>query len=169
MGVTATAMRQGYLLCETCYLLNHAPRELAAPACVRCNAQLHARKPASLVRCWAFLAAAAILYIPANLLPVLVTDSIVETPKADTIMSGVVFLWATGSWMLRSPRPPKYGSKGAATRSRGESARRVRGIATYGANSTTARISGADAARTAASAPPIDCPTTATRSPLTTS
>ncbi|HUP97368.1 MAG TPA: paraquat-inducible protein A [Usitatibacter sp.] len=98
--MTATAMRQGFLLCETCYLLNHAGHAHAAPACARCGAHLHARKPASLVRCWAFLAAAAILYIPANVLPVLVTDSIVETPKADTILSGVVFLWTTGSWLL---------------------------------------------------------------------
>jgi paraquat-inducible protein A len=45
---------------------------------------------------WAFLAAAAILYIPANILPVLETQSLVES-KEDTIMSGVIFLWTTGS------------------------------------------------------------------------
>ena len=43
--------------------------------------------------------AAAILYVPANLLPVLVTDTPVTT-QADTILSGVVLLYTTGSWPL---------------------------------------------------------------------
>jgi paraquat-inducible protein A len=99
MSAVPTAMRQGYLLCEACYRLNRAgPREIE-PACARCGAQLYARKPASIARTWAFLVAAAILYIPANMLPVLETQSLVEN-KSDTIMSGVVFLWTTGSWLL---------------------------------------------------------------------
>lgn len=94
-----TAMRRGYLLCEACYRLNHAGKDVIDPACARCGAHLYARKPASIARAWAFLIAAAILYIPANVLPVMETQSLVEN-KSDTIMSGVVFLWTTGSWML---------------------------------------------------------------------
>jgi paraquat-inducible protein A len=41
--------------------------------------------------------AAAIFYIPANLLPVTVTSYLGST-QADTIMSGVVFFMQTGSW-----------------------------------------------------------------------
>ena len=99
MSAVPTAMRQGYLLCEACYRLNRASRDVADPACARCGAHLYARKPASIARAWAFLIAAAILYIPANVLPVLETQSLVEN-KSDTIMSGVVFLWTTGSWLL---------------------------------------------------------------------
>jgi paraquat-inducible protein A len=94
-----TAKRQGYMLCEACYLLNRAAPAETDPACARCGAYLHTRKPASIVRTWAFLIAAAILYIPANVLPVMETHSLVEN-KSDTIMSGVVFLWTTGSWLL---------------------------------------------------------------------
>lgn len=42
-------------------------------ACVRCGSTLHVRKPNSISRTWALLIAAMILYIPANLLPVMVT------------------------------------------------------------------------------------------------
>jgi hypothetical protein len=60
---------------------------------------LHRRKPASLARTWAFLLAAYILYIPANLLPVMVTESILGVQR-DTILSGVIYLWLSGSHML---------------------------------------------------------------------
>lgn len=93
---TNTGMRRGYLLCEACYLLNHAPHRHDGLDCARCGAHLYARKPASITRTWAFLIAAAILYIPANLLPVLETHSLAEN-KSDTILSGVVFLWTSGS------------------------------------------------------------------------
>ena len=43
--------------------------------------------------------AAAILYIPANTLPVMSSDSLFGD-QVDTIMSGVIFLWRDGSWML---------------------------------------------------------------------
>ena len=94
----ATAAREGLLLCDTCLLLNRAG-DLDHPACARCGAHLHARKPGSLSRTWAFLIAAALLYIPANLLPVLESGSLFEYQN-DTILSGVFYLWRTGSWFL---------------------------------------------------------------------
>jgi paraquat-inducible protein A len=60
---------------------------------------VHARKPESLQRAWAFLLAAYILYIPANLLPIMETRSLVGH-QSDTIMSGVVYLWLHGSWPI---------------------------------------------------------------------
>jgi paraquat-inducible protein A len=50
-------------------------------------------------RSWALLIAAYILYIPANLLPIMVTSSLFGAEK-DTILSGVIFLWHSGSWDL---------------------------------------------------------------------
>jgi len=47
----------------------------------------------------ALLLAAAILYVPANVLPVLDTQTLTGT-QDDTILSGVVFLYRTGSWPL---------------------------------------------------------------------
>ena len=57
------------------------------------------RKPASLATTWALVIAAAILYIPANLLPMMSTASLLGSQE-DTIMSGVIFLWQSGSWPL---------------------------------------------------------------------
>lgn len=81
----------------------HACGLVAAPVvagkhkhCARCGSTLHRRHPDSVNRTWALLIAAAILYIPANLLPVMYTHSLFGTEK-DTIMSGVVFFWTSGS------------------------------------------------------------------------
>ena len=52
--------------------------------------------PDSLSRTWALLIAAAILYVPANLLPVMQTSSMLGSSR-DTIISGVVYFWTSGS------------------------------------------------------------------------
>jgi paraquat-inducible protein A len=67
--------------------------------CRRCGARLHPRKPASVARTSALLISAYLLYIPANVLPVMETGSLFGA-QTDTIMSGVVFLVVTGSWPL---------------------------------------------------------------------
>jgi len=82
--------------CPTCGLLG-SPAE--RPACRRCGTLLHLRKPNSLQRSWALLIAAFVLYLPANLLPIMETHSLFG-PQQDTIMSGVVYLWTSGSWVL---------------------------------------------------------------------
>lgn len=92
-----TARAAGLLSCHACDLVS--PRALAGGPCPRCGATLHVRKPESLARTWAFLLAAYILYIPANVLPVMVTQSIFGTQR-DTIMSGVLYLWLSGSRLL---------------------------------------------------------------------
>jgi paraquat-inducible protein A len=96
-----TAAGCGRCVCHDCGLLS-AP--LAGThrhdlRCVRCGSHLHVRKPNSLARTWAFLFAALVLYLPANLLPVMHTSSLFGAQK-DTIMSGVVYLWTSGSWPL---------------------------------------------------------------------
>jgi len=91
--------RAGYLTCHACGLLSCVSAGQAEPHCLRCGSALHARKPNSVNRCWALLIAALILYIPANVLPVMSTSSIVGA-HVDTIMSGVVYLWMSGSWPL---------------------------------------------------------------------
>lgn len=93
-----TAADAGLLPCLTCGQLSRPPRHDAA-ACPRCGARLHARKPASLSRSWTFLVSAMALYLPANILPIMETESLFAW-QSDTIMSGIVFLWSTGSWPL---------------------------------------------------------------------
>ena len=89
----------GLLSCLTCGLVSRRAARQSASACPRCGRRLYSRKPAALLRTWTFLVAAMVLYIPANILPVMQTESIFGSQR-DTIMSGVVFLWRSGSWPL---------------------------------------------------------------------
>ncbi len=93
-----TARALALLGCHTCGLVSRGGGGAHA-ACPRCGTALHARKPDSLARTWALLIAATVLYVPANVLPIMHTASIFGT-QSDTIMSGVVYLWVTGSWPL---------------------------------------------------------------------
>jgi paraquat-inducible protein A len=95
----ATAAGRGLLACHVCKLVSHPGSRGTIGYCPRCGAKLHTRKPNSIVRTWAFLLAAMILYVPANVLPVTRTSSLFGE-QADTIMSGVVYLWSSGSWPL---------------------------------------------------------------------
>jgi paraquat-inducible protein A len=94
-----TAMQQGLQSCEACGLLSRpAPGEHEA-RCPRCDGALEFRKQGSLQRTWAYLIAAAICYVPANVLPVLTTTT-AAGPESDTIMQGVVLLWSPTGWPL---------------------------------------------------------------------
>ncbi len=94
-----SAARAGLLSCHACGLLHRSSVATGGLACTRCGAPLNPRKPNSVARTWALLIAAYILYVPANVLPVMETGSLFGA-QSDTIMSGVVFLWVTGSWPL---------------------------------------------------------------------
>jgi paraquat-inducible protein A len=98
----ASAASAGLIACHACGNVDKCAPSLAANEvqhCSRCGGVLHLRKPDSIARTWALLIAAALLYIPANLLPVLHTTSLFGS-QDDTIMSGVVFFWLDGDWPL---------------------------------------------------------------------
>src|SRR5262245_34064170 len=61
--------------------------------------ELSSRHFHSIQYTWALVIAAAICYIPANVLPVLTTTAL-GSVDSDTIMGGVVLLYTTGSWRL---------------------------------------------------------------------
>jgi paraquat-inducible protein A len=96
-----TAARLGLATCRSCGLLVRAPSVGGAPAstCPRCGTAVTPRKPNSLGRTTAYLIAAAVLFVPANTLPVMTTRSMAKL-QPDTILSGVVVLWKDGSWPL---------------------------------------------------------------------
>ena len=87
------------LACHGCGLVLRAGPLAGACYCPRCDQALHRRKPDSHTRSWAFLIAAAILYIPANVLPVMRTSTLFGS-EDNTILSGVVELWTGGAWDL---------------------------------------------------------------------
>ena len=99
-AAAGSALAAGCALCHDCGLLCSLPGAAAhAAACPRCGAALHARKPRSIERAWAFLIAAALCYLPANLLPIMKITSLGRA-QADTILSGVVYLLTHGMWPL---------------------------------------------------------------------
>jgi paraquat-inducible protein A len=82
--------------CHTCGLVG---RPVAGGRCRRCYGHLHARKPDSVARTWALLLAAAVLYIPANVYPVL---SVIQLGAGEpsTILGGAKELLDSGMWPL---------------------------------------------------------------------
>ncbi|HTQ71959.1 MAG TPA: paraquat-inducible protein A [Acidocella sp.] len=86
----------GFIGCHCCDLVNHA--EPGEP-CRRCGVVLHGRKHDSVNRSGALLVAAAMLYLPANIYPIMtMTEVAVAHPY--TIMGGIVDLYEAGLWPL---------------------------------------------------------------------
>jgi len=96
-GSTPTAMERGLIPCHACGMVSRPAPSAGVAHCLRCSARLHLRIPNSASRCWAFLIAGYILYFPANLLPIMYTGTL-SGIRRDTIMSGIVYLWESGSW-----------------------------------------------------------------------
>ena len=82
-----TAIQQGLQSCEGCGLLSRPAPGAEEGRCPRCDEELRFRKRDSLQRTLAFLIAAAICYLPANLLPVMTTIT-AGGEESDTIMQG---------------------------------------------------------------------------------
>ena len=88
----------GLASCETCELVVRTT-EPHVGVCPRCGEPVRTRKHNARTRAWAFLSAAAILYIPANTLVMMRT---VQFPshREDTIASGIAYLWSEGAVSL---------------------------------------------------------------------
>jgi paraquat-inducible protein A len=97
MPVPSLDFHMASIGCEACGLVS-------VPAghggqCPRCGSALHARKPDSLNRTWAYIVAAAILYIPANVYPVLTVIQL-GAGQPSTILGGVEELLAAKMYPL---------------------------------------------------------------------
>ena len=98
MSAVVTGRDLGILVCLQCHCPVRALK-VPDPRCPRCFAHLHVRKPHSVAVTAVLLFLAAILYIPANLLPVMYTRTLFDNER-DTIMSGVIVLLQSGSWPI---------------------------------------------------------------------
>lgn len=65
--------------------------------CDRCHGRLQSRDGQSLQKVWAWLIAGMILFIPANIYPMLLTNTLIENSES-TILGGVVELVDYGSY-----------------------------------------------------------------------
>lgn len=89
-----TAMEFGFMACHDCGFLLNA-RGIASNitlGCPRCNADVHYRKHHSIPTTWALLITAAILFVPANILPIMRVDFL-GTSEYSTIMDGILYFF----------------------------------------------------------------------------
>lgn len=90
-----TAKNASLISCHMCHKLNK--KKASHSRCTRCGAKLHSRIPGSLQKTWALVITAIILFIPANIFPIMtVTEFKRGTP--DTIISGIIALYNNGMW-----------------------------------------------------------------------
>ena len=101
-----TALAQGLCACQSCGLvsslrISHEALKINQQKtyCPRCRQRMSVRKNNSIAQSWAYLITAYLLYIPANLLPIMDTSSLFNAQR-DTIMSGIIYLWHTGAISL---------------------------------------------------------------------
>lgn len=96
LGTQTRAPRGMLLGCDRCYLVS---RGADGDRCPRCHHTLWHRKRDSTNRTWALLGAAALLVLPANLLPV-ITLSKLGKGGTNTIVGGTIELVEHGFWPL---------------------------------------------------------------------
>ncbi len=89
------AAPQGLAGCHTCGKVS----PVTLGKCPRCGTHLHLRKPHSVQRTMALMAAAAALYIPANLLPIMTITELGESTE-NTIVSGLLSFWRSHSYPI---------------------------------------------------------------------
>ena len=96
---TSPPARASLISCHNCDQLALMPplRARAGHGALPRGAAMHRRKPNSIARTWALVVAAAILYVPANLLPVMTVIHF-GRGEPDTILSGVKQLIGAGMW-----------------------------------------------------------------------
>ena len=94
-----TARHAGLVACHSCGLIQTAIAHQPHQHCSRCNSLLHERRPDSVTRTLSLLVAAALVYVPANLLPIMHASSLGRA-EDDTILGGVAYFWTSGDWPL---------------------------------------------------------------------
>jgi paraquat-inducible protein A len=88
----------GLIACHVCNAVcDDVPGKHEAASCPRCGHHLHRRRPDSIRRATSYLIAALILYIPANLYPVMYT-TFLGSGFASTILAGIIDFWNSGSY-----------------------------------------------------------------------
>lgn len=88
-----TGLSQQLKVCNCCTAL--VPLE--QPTCSRCGTKVRQRIPDSIQKTLALLFTATILYIPANLLPMMETVSLGDSIES-TIISGIILMWQDGAY-----------------------------------------------------------------------
>ncbi len=89
------AAEQGLAGCHTCGRVS----PVSEGQCPRCGTRLHLRKEGSVQNTVALMAAAAALYIPSHLLPIMTVVEVGEVTH-NTIIGGMMRFWNTGAYPI---------------------------------------------------------------------
>ena len=89
----STAREMGLVTCTSCARV----WPMGTQNCARCGHRLHSRHAGSLQWVWAFWATGLMAYIPANLYPMLVTQTLTGT-QSGTIVGGAIQIAHHGEW-----------------------------------------------------------------------
>jgi paraquat-inducible protein A len=100
-GQDMTTLKQsfelGLVLCRTCGIAVSRASLGIDRRCPRCRDRIEHRTPFSTETTLAWLIAAMVLYIPANLLPVMHTSGLLGDADS-TILGGIFEFWRSGDW-----------------------------------------------------------------------
>ncbi|NEW60563.1 paraquat-inducible membrane protein A [Sulfurovum sp. bin170] len=88
-------VKNRFVRCHICEAVNN--EKVGEIICRRCGEKIYTHKDVSLHRTIAFLITAIILYIPANLYPILITRQF-GVMQESTILGGIMHLWEAGSY-----------------------------------------------------------------------
>ncbi|MBL4667055.1 MAG: paraquat-inducible protein A [Sneathiella sp.] len=98
--LTLTAKNAGVIACEVCHkLVDGKAFKENKLTCPRCKGAMSPRKKDSLNRTSALLVAALVLYIPANLFPIMTLISFGRENR-ETIVSGIYQLFLSDQWVI---------------------------------------------------------------------
>ena len=98
MDKIVRAIDVGMAGCHTCGQVVRLMKQ-SHGVCPRCGSDVHYRKHNSITRAWALLFSAFIMYIPANIEPIMYTTSFGQQ-DSNTIMSGVIYFLSHGDWPI---------------------------------------------------------------------
>jgi len=91
------SLELGLVRCQTCALALFRASLGVDPLCPRCRSRVERRTPLSTEMTLAWLIAGIVLYIPANLLPVMHTSGLLGEADS-TILGGILEFWRSGDW-----------------------------------------------------------------------
>jgi paraquat-inducible protein A len=92
-----STIKSKLISCPICDAVNFDTGEEVI--CRRCKHKIYHEKSKSYARSWAFLLTAMILYLPANLYPILITRQMGKIEE-NTIIGGIISLWEHGSYPI---------------------------------------------------------------------
>lgn len=96
-----TAREASLINCHDCGKLsvNMSAAKDEIQRCRRCRTVLHSRKPGSMNRTWALVLTAGILYLPANILPMMRVN-FMGKPDDSTILDGIIYFFQSGEYLV---------------------------------------------------------------------